>query len=142
MDETVPKPKREKAFSRSVFRTPKRLCDLNTETEPVAKAKRTSNMTDVMAEDSKMTQQETKAKKDSHLLLQPMLTTSLLQCKSCSIESRDKYQPREIHGGKILLHLVLCPVCQQANRKIRLINNFEILPHNLANYKPAEKLND
>jgi len=80
------------------------------------------------------------AQKDARLIMQPMLSTTLLQCKSCSEQSRNRYVPSTLENGKLLLHLVMCTTCQTANKKVRYINNFTILPLSKVNYVPSKKL--
>ena len=72
------------------------------------------------------------------LILQPMLTVTLLQCKSCQTASRTKYKPRDLGNGKLLLNLVLCDTCIKANKKVRYTNNYEILPANIAKYQQGK----
>jgi len=74
------------------------------------------------------------AEKTARLVLQPMLTMTLLQCRECSDESRRRVAAPVV-GGKIALTVIMCDRCLDANRRIRSINNCDILPYSKQNYK-------
>jgi len=75
------------------------------------------------------------AEKTTRLVLQPMLTVTLLQCRECSDESRRRFDPRPMLNGKIALTVIMCDRCRDANKRIRSINNCDILPYSKQNYK-------
>jgi hypothetical protein len=74
--------------------------------------------------------------KTARLLLQPMLAVTLLQCKACSEESRNRFDPHPMHGKRTVYSIVLCEKCVNANKRIRCVNNFDILPYSKKAYNP------
>ncbi len=61
------------------------------------------------------------------LILQPMLTTSLLLCGGCSSKSRGGKYIKNADGTTSLM-IVMCDSCIAANTKIRYVHRNEILP--------------
>jgi len=142
----VPKPTREMAMVQgstvaSIFRTPKRYRTPSEQGDTDTAMKPEQDISGKGNDIGGMGYQDPviRARIDAHLVMQPMLTTTILQCKSCSMESRDRFAPAQLAKGKVLLHLVLCPTCMSANKKIRSISNYDIMPRTKTNYTITQK---
>jgi hypothetical protein len=130
----VPKSKWEKAIRKQKAQKRVHLDSSGSDNQPEAKKQKLST-----APTTATTTPTQQLQGIQRLILQPMLTTTLLQCRSCSFDTRNKYEPKSLADNKVLLNLVLCENCLSVNKKVKYINNFQILPHNVPNYQQPQK---